>query len=416
MNSNKSILIIGLVVYILSSAVSYAYFSNTKKEEIKANPTSQADSSSDEFAGQPLTDACPLNGKLYPKSQKEKWEKRRPMGIMVQNHTEARPQSGLSSADVLYEAVAEGGITRFLAMFYCENPKIVGSVRSARVYYMDLLQEYGNYPLYVHVGGANCNKTTGSGCANGAPADALGKIRKLGWDAYNDLEYSGVGYPSFRRDENRLPNRATEHTVYVDTNKLWTFAAEKRDLTNVDEDGVKWDEDFVPWTFQDDAKEANRGNVNAISFGFWDQFGSDYGVVWKYDRANNVYKRENGGEPHIDLNTKKQLTGKNIIVIFADESVANDGYDAGQHLLYDVIGTGDALIFQNGDVIKGSWNKKDATDRMTFTDEDGKDVELVRGKIWVEILPTGNKVNYGAALTETPKSTGTSKSTTTEAE
>src|SRR5438105_14884108 len=149
---------------------------------------------------------------MLTKSQKALWEKRRPLGVMIENHTEARPQSGLSSADVVYEAVAEGGITRFMGVYYCKDSiKYVGPVRSARVYYIDLLSEYGSYPLYTHVGGANCNKTTGSGCENGAPADALGKLEDLGWFGYNDLNF--IPFPVMWRDYERLPNVATEHTV-----------------------------------------------------------------------------------------------------------------------------------------------------------------------------------------------------------
>ncbi|OGK58238.1 hypothetical protein A3H86_02535 [Candidatus Roizmanbacteria bacterium RIFCSPLOWO2_02_FULL_41_9] len=398
MLTQKKVFIFALVFFVLSAFASYSYFSVTSAGQVDQssykNPASDnMVTSSDIAPNDPKTEECPLNGQLYSKAQRALWDKRRPLGIMVQNNAEARPQSGLSSADVLYEVVAEGGITRFLTIFYCQNPKIVGSVRSARVYYITLLQGYGNYPLYAHVGGAN---TPG-------PADALGEIGDLGWVGYNDLNQFSVPFPIFWRDPDRLPGRATEHTVYADTNKLWQYAAEKRDLTNVDEEGISWDEDFAKWTFKDDAKAIDRGNVNFISFGFWEQFASDYNIIWKYNKEANLYQRENGGKEHIDFNTKKQLTGKDIVVIFADERAANDGYENGQHLLYDLQGTGDALIFQDGQAIEGTWNKKKPTTNMTFSDENGKEVELVRGQVWVEILPTGNKVSYGKTMSEITK-------------
>jgi hypothetical protein len=176
---------------------------------------------------------------------------------------------------------------------------------------------------------------------------------------------------------------------------LWAYAAKTRKLSNVDEDGVAWNEDWKPWTFQDDAESAERGTVGTVSYGFWDdKLGSDYGVKWTYDTVTNEYKRTNGGEPHVDKNTDKQLSAKNVIVAFADESVANDGYEHGQHMLYDVLGSDDAVIFQNGQAIEGTWKKKTAEDMMRFYTKKGEEIEMVRGQIWISVLPTGNKVDY----------------------
>ncbi len=331
---------------------------------------------------------------MITKTQKAKIETRRPMGIMIENHKEARPQSGISSADVVYEAVAEGGITRFLSIFYCKDAPFVGPVRSARIYFVRMVSEYGNSPLYVHVGGANCDQTTGSGCANGAPADALGYIRRLDWEGYNDMNQFGVPFPYMWRDPERLPGVATEHTVYSSTAKLWQFAKERRKLTNVDEKGVQWDKNFVSWKFKDDAKASEQGTTSKINFGFWTSFASEFAVEWNFDKATNSYKRMNGGVPHLDKNSGKQLSAKNVIILFAKESPANDGYDGG-HILYKVIGTGDALVFQDGKAIDATWNKLDEETRIKFTDnKTGKEISMVRGQVFIEILPTGNKVNY----------------------
>lgn len=382
--NKKIILIVGAVLYLVTSFGSYKYFSaNTVDTSEYEAPVVDADGNIIDNA--PKTEECPLNGKMYSKNQRAKWEKRRPLGVMVQNNTEARPQSGLSSADIVHEAVSEGGITRFLVMYYCDESKIVGSVRSARIYFIRLLQGYGNNPLYGHVGGAN---TPG-------PADALGEIKKLGWFGYSDLDQFAVPFPNYWRDYDRLPGRATEHTVYTNTLKLWDYAAKNRDLTNVDEDGVAWDEDWEPWNFQDDAKEGSRGDVAKIDYGFWDNnLGSAYTVQWNYDATTNSYKRVNGGDPHVDKNTEEQLASKNVIVAFADESVANDGYEHGEHMLYDVVGSDDAIVFQNGEAIEGTWKKTKATDMMRFYDSKGKEIDLVRGQIWISILPSGNKVTY----------------------
>lgn len=380
----KIAIILGIVVYLLSAFASFQYLSANGVNLSGYEPPVYDEEGNLVDTG-PKTEECPLNGAMYSKAARSRWEKRRPLGIMVQNNGEARPQSGVSSADVVHEAVAEGGITRFLLMYYCQEPEIVGSVRSARIYFIKLLQGFGDYPLYAHVGGAN---TPG-------PADALGEIQDLDWYAYNDMDQFAVPFPNYWRDYDRLPGRATEHTVYTNTVKLWEYAAKERGLTNVDESGASWDENFEPWKFADDAKERERGKVATINYGFWDNnLGSDYTVQWKYDAATNSYLRTNGGEAHIDLNTEKQLASKNVIVVFADESVANDGYEGGEHMLYDVVGSGDAIVFQNGQAYEGEWTKKMEEDMIRFYNEDGEEIEMVRGQIWISILPTGNEVDY----------------------
>lgn len=373
-------------VFMLSTVSSYSFFKGGGVATILSPlsnykpPTSNGATA---IPDEPKTEECPINGEMLTKSQKMAWEKRRPLGVMIENHKEARPQSGLSYADVVYETVAEGGITRFLAVFYCKDAPYVGPVRSARMYFINLLEGYGSNPLYAHVGGAN---TPG-------PADALGYLKEISWSSYNDLNQFSVPFPYFWRDYERLPNRATEHTVYSSTAKLWQYAKDKRELTEKDSDGIRWDKNFTPWEFANDAKTGDRGNVAKVDFGFWDSFASDFGVVWSYDKTSNAYKRNNGGVPHLDKNTGRQLVAKNIVVVFAKESPANDGYEGG-HLLYKTVGSGDALIFNNGQVIKGEWSREDTTDNLKFTDEQGKAVSMVRGQVFVEVLPIGNKVNY----------------------
>ncbi len=386
MISKKIAIIVGIVLFVLSATGSYLFFNQQIQKAISLSQyktTTPDDTSKLPLDSGPKTEACPVNGALYSKAQRQVWEARRPLGVMIENHTDARPQSGLSSSDVLYEAVAEGGITRFLAIFYCQDAKPIGPIRSARIYFLETLQEYGKYPLYSHVGGAN----------SPGPADALGEIRQLGWDQYNDLNQFGVPFPYYYRDYERLPNVATEHTMYSSTGKLWEFAKKNRKLTNVDDKGKAWNTGFTPWKFQDDAKAEERGNVGKISFGFWERF-PDFNVVWQYNKESNSYKRVNGGKPHMDKDTGKQLTAKNIVVVLAKESVANDGYEKGQHLLYEIIGTGNGYLFQNGNAAKITWKKKDPETRMRFYDQTGKEMSFVRGQIFVEITPKDNTVTY----------------------
>ena len=178
--------------------------------------------------------------------------------------------------------------------------------------------------------------------------------------------------------------------MYSSTNKLWEFAKNKRNLTNVDENNKAWDTAFTKWKFKDDGIE--KGLLTSISFDFWSTM-KDYSVNWKYDKTTNSFKRFNGGEIHLDKNTGKQLETKNLIVLFMKESPANDGYEGG-HLLYKNIGTGDAIIFQDGKATEGSWSKVDAFSRMKVMDDKGKEISFIRGQIFFEIVPIGNKVDY----------------------
>ncbi len=382
MNRNKIILsLLAIGFYLISFGASYLFFANTTSSTLKsplpvattgANGTLAFDNSL------PKTEECPLNGALYSKQQRQWWEKHRPLGVMIENHQEARPQSGLSGADVVYEAVAEGGITRFLAMFYCQDAGQVGPVRSARTYYIDYASEYADYPLYAHVGGAN----------QPGPADAISQLSTYGWTGYNDMNQFSIGFPTFWRDYDRLGHSvATEHTMYSTVAKLWDYAAKNRDLTNVDKNGNSWDKNFVQWKFVDDAPSAQRPASQTIHLEFWTG-DPNYYVDWKYDSKTNLYKRENGGVAHLDKDTGKQLAAKNVVVLYLTQESADDGYENNVHLLFKTKGAGKAVVFKDGKRINGTWEKDKRTSRTIVRDSSGKEVAFDRGLIWFEILPT----------------------------
>lgn len=376
-------IIIAISVYALVGILSFFGFSNFLFKTTGSNPAGSISSKLVDGrltfdSSAPKTEECPLNGVKYSKEQRDWWEGHRPLGVMIENHEEARPQSGLSYADVVYEAVAEGGITRFLAIFYCQDGGQVGPIRSARTYFMDFLSEYGEFPLYAHVGGAN---TPG-------PANALGQIADYDWEGYNDLNQFSIGFPTFWRDYDRLGHTvATEHTMYSTTDKLWTFAAKERDISVEDKNGNRWDEAFVPYEFKDDASSSQRGVSQNIHLQFWDSM-PDYFVDWVYDPTANTYLRKHGASPHLDKDNNQQLSAKNVVVLSMVEQNANDGYENNAHLLYKNKGTGDAFIFMDGKEIEGTWEKKTRTSRTILRDSQGNEIKFNRGKIWFEILPT----------------------------
>src|SRR3989344_2760091 len=131
-NNKKKIfsILLMLGVYLLSAGLSYSWFSGSSVANIFTSPLVTDDSGQSTTPDNPnrkalidvtgaKSESCPLNGVLYTKAEKNVWESRRPLAVMIENHQESRPQSGLSDADVIYEAVAEGGITRFMGIFYC---------------------------------------------------------------------------------------------------------------------------------------------------------------------------------------------------------------------------------------------------------------------------------------------------------
>jgi hypothetical protein len=380
MNKNRLLsTILIAIIYLISASASYLLFSGTKTTTTEVTAPVVGTSGKLTFDETlPKTEACPLNGVLYSKQQREWWEKHRPLGIMIENHQEARPQSGLSSADVIYEIVAEGGITRFLTIFYCNGAEQVGPIRSARTYFLDFISEYGTNPLYVHVGGANTD----------GPADALSQIEDYGWGELNDINQFSVGFPTFWRDYDRLGHTvATEHTMYSTTEKLLQFAATSRKLKVENEDGVPWTKNFVEYSFKDDAPTSERPVNQAIHLEFWKGH-SDYAIDWVYDPIANIYKRSNGGAAHVDKNNNQQLTAKNIVVLSMIESNANDGYENNLHLLYKTKGTGKATIFMDGKKVMGTWRKDSRTARTLLFDSAGTSIKFDRGTIWFEILPT----------------------------
>lgn len=381
---NPKLLIVGVIVYIASALASFILFNNSTSASLSNVPQPVKTASGKLMFDDslPKTESCPINGAMYSKQQRAWWEKHGPLGVMIENHVEARPQSGMSYADIVYEVVAEGGITRFLALYYCQDAEFVGPVRSARTYFIDFLSEFGSFPLYAHVGGAN---TPG-------PANALGQIEDYGWGNYNDMNQFSIGFPVYVRDYDRMGRTvATEHTVYSSTTKLWDYAKSKRKLTNVDVDGVKWDEEFTSYEFKDDAPASARPASQKISYNFWEGY-DDFRVDWTYDKVSNSYLRSNGGEPHTDLVTKKQLSAKNVIVLFMKESRANDGYEGNLHMLYGTKGTGKAKIFMDGKEIDGTWSKKNRQAHLFIKDNRGQDIELNRGKIWFSVVSPDTEV------------------------
>lgn len=296
---------------------------------------------------------CKLDGALHPISTSN----RNPLAIMIENHPDARPQSGLDKASIIYEAIAEGGITRFMAIFGPQGTDKVGPVRSARTYYLDWALEYDAF--YAHVGGN---------------IDALDLIPSIG---IKDLDQFKYGTQAYWRENTK--GKATEHTMYTDTAKLWQIAQDN---------GWNMKADFSMLEFKEEATKDLRPESQEINIKFST---AGYDVTWNYDKSKNIYKRSITGSSHKDAVSQEQLTSKNIIIQEVKRAptvtrINESGWDM------VTTGEGKAKIFFDGKMIEGTWKKKNQDARTVFYDPDGNQIKFDPGVFWYEIVPQGTAV------------------------
>lgn len=271
--------------------------------------------------------------------------------IMIENSPDARPQSGLKQAGIVYEAIAEGGITRFLTLHQQDKPQMIGPVRSLRMYYVDWLAPYN--ASVAHVGGSYA---------------ALQEIRN---GQYRDIDQFFNGGYYWRATDRWAP-----HNVYTSFAKLDELNAAKGYTTST----------FTGFS-RVDGKVSDAPNATDIAINF---SGPLYNTHYAYDATTNTYVRSVGGQPHVDREDG-QITPSVVVAMKIDmQLVFQDGYRE------DIRTTGDgqAVIFQNGTAQEVTWHKPDRTSPITFTDATGKDVPLVRGQTWIAAIP-----NSGGSVT-----------------
>jgi len=309
----------------------------------------------------------PINGVLYSEERFEALLNKKPLAVMINNHVEARPQSGLSRADVIYEIVAEGGITRLLGIFHSKDVNNLGSIRSVRTYYAQIAAEYD--PYLVHAGGSSSEIPE---------ADGYGFVRANGIPQVDHV--TGWGSAAFTRVQGKI----APHNLYVSTIK----AREEAEKLYQGWPTVP----TLPrgWDFKDeeDTNSAIGVDTDAAHISFWEAQGSQgYGVEWRYDAESNTYLRYQEGVAHMDETADEQLRAKNIVVQYAEETPANDGKN---HLIYDLMGSGDAKFYIDGKEYVGTWVKTELRERTKFYLGNGDDVKFNRGLIWIEVVPSRN--------------------------
>ena len=272
-------------------------------------------------------------------------------GIMIENSPDARPQSGLNTAGVVFEAVAEGGITRFLALYLEAQPDYVGPIRSARPYYIQWLQGFD--ASYAHSGGS---------------PEALAMIKSLG---VKDLDHAhNAG--SYQR----VSSRYAPHNVYTSLAKLIALGKSKGFTSST----------FTSFTRKADAPLATptAKTINlAISSAL-------YNVQYIYDIPSNSYMRSEGGRPHTDEKSGQQISPKVVVALVMPKGINADRV----HTTYGTIGSGTAYYFQDGGVVQGTWAKASAKDQFVFSDAAGAPMALNAGQTWISIVGTSNLVTF----------------------
>ena len=275
--------------------------------------------------------------------------------IMIENDPPARPQSGLSQAGVVFEAIDDGGITRFMALYQEAEPTNIGPVRSLRPYYLDWGATFN--ASIVHVGGS---------------ALALQEVR--------DGNYYNADYLSYPQYFWRITQKVAPYNVYTDTSHLDALNA-KLGLTH---------STFTPFPRKPDApaKVPTATNIQVNFSGYL------YQVNYTYNKATNTYLRDEEGTPQVDANNNQQLNPKVIIVIQVNEStVMEDGY----RQVIDTTGSGQMWIFQDGTVVTGTWSKPTQSSQFVFTNSAGVQQKLDAGQVFIEAVPTYESISYTAS-------------------
>jgi hypothetical protein len=289
----------------------------------------------------------PLTGVAVSKEQSEL-----PVtGIMIENSPDARPQSGLNKAGVVFEAIAEGGITRFLTLFQEEQPDYVGPVRSVRPYYVDWLQGFD--AAVAHAGGSG---------------EALAKIQAEG---VKDLDQFANG-GAFKR----VSNRYAPHNLYTNLS----------DLTNLQRSKGWNGSKFTGFPRKAEAA-SSAPTARSVDIKI---SGALYDVHYDYDAASNSYKRVLAGRPHTDERSKEQISPKVMVALVVPYSIHGDGI----HSVYQTIGTGHAYIFQDGIVTEATWEKTSGKSQITFKDAAGKAVAFNAGQTWITATGLATNVSY----------------------
>lgn len=274
--------------------------------------------------------------------------------VMIENSTFARPQSGLDQAGVVFEAVAEGGITRFVALYQDTAPTYIGPVRSVRPYYLQWLMGFD--ASVAHVGGS---------------PEALNDIKS--WGTKNLDQFTNGSY------FHRITARVAPHNVYTSLANLNALEAK-----------LGYGKSAYTGFARKTATPSASPTASSIDFAI---SSADYNVHYDYDKASNSYKRSEGGKPHMvvdESGVQTQITPKVVVGLVMQKGIESDDL----HSSYNTIGSGQAYVFQDGILTVGTWHKADSKTNFTFTDANGAPLKFDPGQTWLTALGAASSISY----------------------
>jgi hypothetical protein len=288
---------------------------------------------------------------------------------MVDDHWDARPQSGFTEASVVWQAPAEGGIPRYMMIFAEGSPTSVGPVRSARVYFVEWASEWN--AVYVHVGGS---------------PQAMRLLRAKG---RGQLVHDADEFRWGRIYLWRTTDRFAPHNVYTDGKNLRAMAARV---------GAEPVQAEPAWSFAPDAALDLRPKGSRIDLAY------TYGQIgYRYDRRSNTWRRYVGGKVQRDRANNKIVAPKNVVIM----EVAFGALGPGQKGRLEAanVGSGRAWIATNGTTFRGAWRKDSVESPTRFFDNAGRPVTLTRGQTFVQVIPprTPVKVANGKRIFDPAK-------------
>lgn len=284
--------------------------------------------------------------------------KTRPYAIMINNLGVARPlQSGLQDAMIIYEMIVEGGLTRYMAVFQDQNTERIGSIRSARHYFLDYALE--NDAIYVH---------------HGNSPQAAADFKTLNIDRIS-VDASKTGW----RDKSL--NVSTEHTLFTSIAKLNNGVGNKRKTRNKDF-LLNYSETPVDLSTKEGAIKANNIEIT---------YSGSVKTSYEYDESAQNYKRSVNGKAHTDYVTKKQYTFKNIITYQVSNTSINDGSGKDRQTL-DNIGSGEGYYITNGYAIPITWSKSSRSSQTVYKYKDGTEIDVNDGNTFIQIQPKGKNL------------------------
>ncbi len=279
---------------------------------------------------------------------------KRPLSVKIENSSAARPQKGLSSADVVYESIAEGGITRFNCIFHSTVPKTLGPVRSARLSDLWIVPQYDGLFFF-----------------SGASGSVEREVNKAGID--NLSQDAGVYRPYWRASDRHAP-----HNLMLDTEKAYAEAEKRKYETTAELQALQ---------FQRGGTDVTE-TVSTINVPFSQ---ANY-VRWEYDESSDSYLRWNNGNVHKDATSGKQVNADNVVVLWAKYTEARKDMVGSRTYKITLGGKGRATIFRNGVRIDGLWlAKRDAPPR--FQTRGGAAIKLAPGRTWFQVIPLDTDIS-----------------------